>query len=329
MRAIIECVSDGPVAIQGHGDGGSEPSSNPSADDRVSTPSQHTRTESQDDHSFDSTEDSSLRASSQLTQSSAGDYYAPVAELPHPLPTRDAILGSCELLSERFGHKMVGVGALFVVKHGPRVDLYEGRIMLYLSGNRLISVPRVYALYHDPNTNQNFIIMERVQGSTLEQLRPSLNDAYKEHILTTLKANLDAMRGLPSPGGFCGLDKRPLPCDLFWTGQGISHYGPFDTEEEFNAALIKTYTSTSLTLPTGKASFYERAFHAVLRGHSPVFTHGDLQRKNNMVKTAKPLELRDDEAVELVIIDWETAGWYPTYWEYVWATSSPGVLKDD
>jgi thiamine kinase-like enzyme len=38
----------------------------------------------------------------------------------------------------------------------------------------------------------------------------------------------------------------------------------------------------------------------------PVFTHGDLNPANIM--------LRGDKVVG--IIDWEFAGWYPKYWEY-------------
>lgn len=42
---------------------------------------------------------------------------------------------------------------------------------------------------------------------------------------------------------------------------------------------------------------------------SPTFTHGDLSSFNILV--------RGDEVVG--IVDWETAGWYPSYWEYTTA----------
>ena len=41
----------------------------------------------------------------------------------------------------------------------------------------------------------------------------------------------------------------------------------------------------------------------------PVFTHGDLSSLNILA--------RGDKIVG--IIDWETAGWYPSYWEYTTA----------
>lgn len=41
----------------------------------------------------------------------------------------------------------------------------------------------------------------------------------------------------------------------------------------------------------------------------PVFTHGDLSSLNILV--------HGEEVVG--IIDWETSGWYPSYWEYTTA----------
>ncbi|KEY70182.1 hypothetical protein S7711_03403 [Stachybotrys chartarum IBT 7711] len=61
-----------------------------------------------------------------------------------------------------------------------------------------------------------------------------------------------------------------------------------------------------------KAEYYRRALPLAVRGHAPVFTHGDLQRKN--------LLLREDGTV--VMLDWEAAGWYPSFWEYATAMFS-------
>lgn len=47
-------------------------------------------------------------------------------------------------------------------------------------------------------------------------------------------------------------------------------------------------------------------YHVIFSGHKSVFTHGDLFPGN--------IILREDKTV--VIIDWERAGWYPSFWEY-------------
>lgn len=50
-----------------------------------------------------------------------------------------------------------------------------------------------------------------------------------------------------------------------------------------------------------------------------LFTHGDRQRKNIIVN-------QDDYSV--AIIDWEFAGWYPSYWEYTRAMFACGRFDD-
>ena len=83
--------------------------------------------------------------------------------------------------------------------------------------------------------------------------------------------------------------------------------GPFDSEEQMLEGLVQKYVHN---IPTHrKSEYYSRMLPWVLRGHAPVFTHGDLQRKNIIVKT--------DGTV--VIIDWESAGWFPGFWEYAMA----------
>lgn len=52
----------------------------------------------------------------------------------------------------------------------------------------------------------------------------------------------------------------------------------------------------------------------VVEGRSPIFTHSDLQRKNILVQEVEGFKGRKDFHVSLV--DWESAGWYPVYWEY-------------
>lgn len=59
-------------------------------------------------------------------------------------------------------------------------------------------------------------------------------------------------------------------------------------------------------------------FPSVLRDHTVVFTHGDLQKKNIIIT--------DDKSV--VLVDWEAAGWYPEYWEYAFATVAAAAWKD-
>jgi thiamine kinase-like enzyme len=51
-----------------------------------------------------------------------------------------------------------------------------------------------------------------------------------------------------------------------------------------------------------------------VNGRNTVFTHSDLQPKNVLVKEVKGGLYEKEFHVSLV--DWESAGWYPVYWEY-------------
>lgn len=84
------------------------------------------------------------------------------------------------------------------------------------------------------------------------------------------------------------------------------HWGPFDSIDQFHAALTEGQDLSAASLDTYPelkelASFYKQPWHQL------VFTHGDLSSLNILCK-------EDDVAA---IIDWETAGWLPHYWEYV------------
>ncbi|KFA46179.1 hypothetical protein S40293_10742 [Stachybotrys chartarum IBT 40293] len=108
-----------------------------------------------------------------------------------------------------------------------------------------------------------------------------------------------------------GNDHSIIP--VFWTGDDATRQlvlGPLDTEQQMLDAMAEKCMHTNPGYR--KAEYYRRALPLAVRGHAPVFTHGDLQRKN--------LLLREDGTV--VMLDWEAAGWYPSFWEYATAMFS-------
>ncbi|KAM5474590.1 hypothetical protein MauCBS54593_002166 [Microsporum audouinii] len=83
--------------------------------------------------------------------------------------------------------------------------------------------------------------------------------------------------------------------------------GPFTAESEFNEWLA------SLTHPESmqyRGAFYIDTIQNCLRkyNHQLRFTHGDLGLYNILVS---------NDGIVTTIIDWEFAGWYPEYWEYL------------
>lgn len=257
-------------------------------------------------------------------------YYADAATLPANLPTRDKIESSQDVLCDQSARKVVGVGQYFIVKYGLDVDLMEGETILFIQQETSVPVPRIYALFKDPINNKAYIIMERIVGRNLESEWPLLSQTQKDATAIQLRASLDEMRKLQSPGGYCSLGKRPLLDNVFWTGNTVDTIaGPFEREAELNDAMIEKYIFNNL--PRQKANFYKRAFPFVFHDHPPVFTHGDLQRKNILVRTV-PCSGQSEEARykhEITIIDWEFAGWYPSYWEYSRTLFACGRWNDD
>ncbi|KAH9221242.1 kinase-like domain-containing protein [Leptodontidium sp. 2 PMI_412] len=248
-------------------------------------------------------------------------YFAASDRLPAPLPTIRDIATSPDVVQESTGRRIVRVGNHFLVKHGNNVTLIEGENMLFVAQFSSIPIPQVYAIYTDKGTGMNYIVMENVGGQSLASCWPTLATTAKAAVADRLRGVLDQLRNIPCPGDqryYGSLGNRRLDDSLFWTADDTAVInGPFETEAQLNEAMVRKYLHNN-TLPQ-KAGFYKRILPLVLQNHDPVFSHADLQRKNIL--------MRNDGS--LVIIDWETAGWYPSYWEYTLAMFTCGRWDDD
>ena len=172
--------------------------------------------------------------------------------------------------------------------------------------------------------------MERIEGKGLDSEWGSLGHTEKSAIIHKLRMSFDELRKLKSPGGYCSLGKRPLLDNVFWTNNTVdSIAGPFDTETQLNGAMLQKYIFNNN--PPGKSDFYKRAFPSVFQNHPPVLSHGDFQRKNIMLRKRSRFgkDGRTTYEYDPVIIDWEFAGWYPSYWEYSRAIFACGRWNDD
>jgi len=92
--------------------------------------------------------------------------------------------------------------------------------------------------------------------------------------------------------------------------------GPCQDEKGFNKYLLDPAwydPERSLEQYNGHLA---QAVELHSKNHNIVFTHGDLNPWNILVH---------DGHVS-AILDWETAGWYPEYWEFTtaWRYTSPG-----
>lgn len=190
-----------------------------------------------------------------------------------------------------------------------QVDLLEGLNMLFAQQATKVKVPRVYALYNEPESSTNYVVMEYIKGDTLNTQWAYLTHGEKSEIATTLRQYFDELRGISSPGDFGSIGKRHLLHGIFWTSQPTpSINGPFNSEAALNEVLALKYLAPADTRTTYKADFYRRSLSRVFRGHDPTFSHADFQRKNIIVGRLPSDANANTNQYEVSLIDWELAG---------------------
>ncbi|KAI0669120.1 kinase-like protein [Trametes maxima] len=140
----------------------------------------------------------------------------------------------------------------------------------------------------------------------IEQMRtmspPVLEVTGDEALLGDLRDALRELRSIPPPSGaVSGLNNQPV--EVIRAGSQ-TRMGPFPSQREFKAALFE-FTNPTL-FPERMPTLRRLAGPVQSRNHRIVFTHGDLHGLNILVKDGRLAG----------IIDWETAGWLPEYWEH-------------
>jgi len=255
-------------------------------------------------------------------------YFRDRSELPASLPTTLEILASAEIIkgTEAWSaRKVVGVSEHFIAKYSQHNDAIEGINLLFLERNNLRGfAPLLYAMWKEADGTL-FLVMERLRGNTLISLWPILREPEKDNIIDQTRTIISKIRGVAHEGFFGAVNKTYMPYHLFyWPGYPAHISGPFTTERELLQGLISK--SRANAQDNGRhsylADFFEEQLEEVLTadGRGPVFTHCDLQRKNILVEEVA--EANDKKTFRVSLVDWESSGWYPVYWEYFAAFNS-------
>lgn len=188
------------------------------------------------------------------------------------------------------------------IKTKPDEDLSEAYAMEFVSSHTSIPVPKVY--YAFAHAGASYIVMQHIKGEMAGRGWLNRTEDSKARILDQLRVMVDELRSVspPSDGlAVCSIKRGPfydcrLPTKLYW--------GPYSTVREFHQALVEGVdldTQADLEPDLSRlVEFYRQSKEEV------VLTHGDLSSLNILVQ--------GDTVVG--IIDWETAGWFPPYWEY-------------
>lgn len=177
-----------------------------------------------------------------------------------------------------------------VIKFGAGVDAREAQTLQFIKKATTIPVPN--AISDRPNT----IVMDYIEGYNLEDCWVRLSSEEKRGIAEQTRDIILQLRSFKS--SYIGAVDRGPAVDM---RKSTYIGGPFDSESEFNEFLFQNMVSSS-------PSLYSTAMRQAMRtNHNIVFSHGDLNLHNILVK---------DGAI-VALLDWEYAGWYPEHWDYV------------
>ncbi|KAH9886110.1 APH-domain-containing protein [Xylariomycetidae sp. FL2044] len=159
------------------------------------------------------------------------------------------------------------------------------------------------------------ILMTRIPGDELAEVYEDLEPDELDQIVSELHVIFKTMRSWPNPWGsrICSISGGSMRSIRV----PRHRIGPYETEQELNDHLLSPASSHSF----GSREDFERTLEVArqMQGmcHPTVFTHGDFALHNVMVH---------DGHVS-AFIDWESAGWYPDYWEFTtplrWSVSRP------
>ena len=198
------------------------------------------------------------------------------------------------------------VGEKTVVKLCGPERLAEAEALRFVRANTSLPVPKVHGTYVDETINRGVMVMEYIEGDVLRDVIEDMDADRRQKIVSQLQAYMSELRSIK--GDFIGSVDGSACEDPDFCAE-LGGFGPYKNEDEFNNGLIRAMEIQ------GKNSWHTHIskFLRAMPPHEIVLSHGDFSPRNIIVK--------GDRVVG--IVDWEMAGFYPEYWEYVKAMYHP------
>lgn len=171
-----------------------------------------------------------------------------------------------------------------------------------------VSVPKVLGAWEEGEGEDavSYLAMSRMLGAMLSERWPAAGEPQRARALKDLEGILQELQGIhtSSTALIGAIDGGPA-VDV--RARHAEFGGPFGTESEFNKWLVSLIHSESMRYG---GLFYIDTIQNCLRkyNHQLRFAHGDLRLHNIFVS---------EDGMVTAIIDWEFAGWYPEYCEYI------------
>ncbi|KAI1374868.1 kinase-like domain-containing protein [Hypoxylon crocopeplum] len=191
----------------------------------------------------------------------------------------------------------------YCIKSTKFTTLAEANTIQFISRNTSIPVPDIYCAFE--HAGRTYIVMEKIIGQNLWYGWFQRSEASKRRILEQLRAIAVQLHGLKPPQdiGVANVNGGPIYDQRL---PNKSCWGPFKSIQDFHRELRNGVETEHLRDQQFAAELRELISFHNQPWPTSVFTHGDLSSLNIIA--------RGDEIVG--IVDWETAGWMPPYWEY-------------
>jgi hypothetical protein len=186
----------------------------------------------------------------------------------------------------------------------------------------------------DENLEVYYLIMEYIDGKMLCDVEEELkyNVIVTKQIGKMLGEQLRRLRSVPpeDPTHFGSVGgkgyKQLLPVFAHPPAPDFGYYGPFKSYEECVKRLIHTAKVDMALSETGTdysprtKLLLEKASSALLdhiepSDRLPVLSHLDVQGRNIMVKLIRDEQGKAVDVEEVVMIDWESLCWMPSWYE--------------
>ncbi|KAM5466014.1 hypothetical protein MauCBS54593_006264 [Microsporum audouinii] len=185
-----------------------------------------------------------------------------------------------------------------IIKYGSYNILAEAQAIEFVTKNTTVPLPRIVRIYKCLD-GTCYILMKRCPGTPISKVINTMSIEEKQNLFIQLRGYIDELRSLRSRKAVVGsTDYGPLDDLRLLTGR----CGPFKSVTAFHRGISGGFKS-----PTGHSECDKMIAEQDSREYSIKFTHGDLSLRHIYCLKGRITG----------IIDWETAGWFPDYWEYV------------
>lgn len=196
-----------------------------------------------------------------------------------------------------------------VLKWTDRTSLGEVAAMK-LAREAGMPVPKVVCCgEHGEDFRRISILMTRLPGFDLENSDDELDVDAEGPWIHELKTCIQSMRLWTSPfsdGQICSVNGTSI------RSSRVPHHvmGPFKNETEFHQFLFAPASMHGFESREDYDNALSRARKLQEKSHRLVFTHGDLKSHNILI---------DDDGHLSGLLDWESGGWCPDYWDFTTA----------